>query len=77
MYSRKKTDAEEGKMAKKDIKSGLGKGLSELLDDNSEITNMRSNVVLHKEDGSSVKIYDKTGGRELKRDFSTAVKKTK
>jgi hypothetical protein len=49
-------------MAKKDVKSGLGKGFSELLDDNSEITNMKSNVLLHKEDGRSVKIYDKTGG---------------
>ena len=49
-------------MAKKDVKTGLGKSLSELLDDNSEITNMRSNVLLHKQDGTSVKIYDKTGG---------------
>ena len=49
-------------MAKKDTKAGLGKSLSDLLDDNSEITNMRSNVLLHKTDGSSVKIYDKTGG---------------
>ena len=49
-------------MAKKDVKNGLGKSLSELLDDNSEITNMKSNVLLHKEDGSNVKIYDKTGG---------------
>ena len=50
-------------MAKKETKSGLGKGLDMLLDDNSEITNMRSNVLLHKNDGSSVKIYDKTGGK--------------
>lgn len=49
-------------MAKKDVKNGLGKSLSQLLDDNSEITNMKSNVLLHKEDGTSVKIYDKTGG---------------
>ena len=50
-------------MSKKELKNGLGKSLDELLDDNSEITNMRSNVLLHKEDGSSVKIYDKTGGK--------------
>ena len=50
-------------MAKKEINNGLGKSLSELLDDNSEITNMRSNVLLHKNDGNIVKIYDKTGGK--------------
>ena len=50
-------------MAKNEVKNGLGKSLSELLDDNSEITNMRSNVLLHKGDGNSVKIYDKTGGK--------------
>ena len=54
-------------MAKKETQNGLGRSLSDLLNDNSEITNMRSNVILHKEDGSSVKIYDKTGGeREVK-----------
>lgn len=63
-------------MAKKDTHSGLGKNLSQLLDDNSEITNMRSNVLLHKNDGSSVKIYDKTGDkREEKRVSSTVIKK--
>ena len=47
--------------------SGLGKNLDELLEDNAEITNMRSNVLLHKNDGTSVKIYNKTGkGREEK-----------
>ena len=50
-------------MAKKEVDKGLGKSFSELLDDNSEITNMRSNVLLHKNDGNSVKIYDKTGGK--------------
>jgi len=54
-------------MAKKETQNGLGRSLSDLLNDNSEITNMRSNVILHKEDGNSVKIYDKTGGeREVK-----------
>ena len=51
-------------MAKKEADKGLGKSFSELLDDNSEITNMRSNVLLHKNDGNSVKIYDKTGGKK-------------
>ena len=60
-------------MAKKDVKNGLGKSFSELLDDNSEITNMRSNVLLHKEDGSSVKIYDKTGGEREKNSSSRIV----
>ena len=48
-------------MANKNNSGGLGKGFLELLDDNAEITNMRSNVLLHKDDGKSVKIYDKTG----------------
>ena len=65
-------------MAKKEAKNGLGKAFSELLDDNSEITNMRSNVLLHKDDGRSVKIYDKTGGeREKRSDSSPIVIKTK
>ena len=50
-------------MANKNNSGGLGKGFLELLDDNAEITNMRSNVLLHKDDGKSVKIYDKTGGK--------------
>ena len=50
-------------MAKQEADKGLGKSFSELLDDNSEITNMRSNVLLHKKDGNSVRIYDKTGGK--------------
>ena len=63
-------------MAKNDNRSGLGKGFSQLLDDNSEITNMRSNVLLHKEDGNSVKIYDKTGGkREEKKQAPIVIKK--
>ena len=63
-------------MAEKKAQGGLGKGLSELLDDNSEITNMRSNVVLHKSDGNSVKIYDKTGGkREEKSTARVIIKK--
>jgi len=63
-------------MAKKEMQSGLGKGFSELLDDNAEITNMRSNVLLHKEDGRSVKIYDKTGGkREVKPSAPIIIKK--
>ena len=48
-----------------------------LLDDNSEITNMRSNVILHKEDGSSVKIYDKTGGEKEEQRPSRIVIRTK
>lgn len=49
-------------MAKNERQSGLGKNLDDLLEDNAEITNMRSNVLLHKKDGTSVKIYNKTGG---------------
>lgn len=60
-------------MAKKETQSGLGKGFSELLDDNAEITNMRSNVILHKNDGKSVKIYDKTGGKREEKPASRIV----
>ena len=41
---------------------GLGRGLSDLLDDNDGIPNMKSNVLLRRESGERVKIYDKTGG---------------
>ena len=54
-----------GKSVKKnDRLSGLGRGLSALLDDNDGIPNMKSQVVIRREDGSRVKIYDKTGGEE-------------
>ena len=43
-------------------KGGLGRGLSELLSDNDELTNIENKVLLHRADGSSVKIYNKTGG---------------
>ena len=63
-------------MANKNNSGGLGKGFLELLDDNAEITNMRSNVLLHKDDGKSVKIYDKTGGeREEKPATRIVIKK--
>ena len=55
--------------------SGLGRGLSDLLDDNDGIPNMKSNVTLRREDGSRVKIYDKTGGEEKKGNSSPLVKK--
>lgn len=55
--------------------SGLGRGLSELLDDNDSLPNMKSNVLLRREDGSQVKIYNKTGGEEPKGNSSPLVKK--
>ena len=55
--------------------SGLGRGLSDLLDDNDSLPNMKSNVTLRREDGSKVKIYNKTGGEEPKGKSSSLVKK--
>ena len=55
--------------------AGLGRGLSELLEDNDGIPNMRSNVVIRRDSGECVKIYDKTGG-EVKKS-SSSVKVTK
>lgn len=56
----------KGTPHEKERTTGLGRGLSELLDDNDGIPNMRSNVVIRRDDGSRVKIYDKTGGEELR-----------
>jgi hypothetical protein len=57
------------------ISSGLGRDLSDLLDDNDSLPNMKSNVLLRREDGSQVKIYSKTGGEEPKGNSSPLVKK--
>ena len=51
--------------------AGLGRGLSDLLDDNDGIPNMKSQVLLRRESGEKLKIYDKTGG-EKKSQGSTA-----
>ena len=65
-------------MEKKEKKNaGLGRCLSDLLDDNDGIPNMKSNVLLKREDGSEVKIYDKTGGKSSSRDgVSRVIKKS-
>ena len=55
--------------------AGLGRGLFELLEDNDGIPNMKSNVLLRREDGKSVKIYDKTGGEQKKTKPSVKVTK--
>lgn len=41
-------------------KSGLGRSLDELLTDNEELTNVENKVLMHKTDGTTVKIYNKT-----------------
>ena len=61
-------------MAKKEAKNGLGKAFSELLDDNSEITNMISNVLLHKDDGRSVKEKRKRSFCHQQRHHKTYIK---
>ena len=55
--------------------AGLGRSLGELLDDNDGIPNMRCNVVMRRNDGSCVKIYDKTGGEAPAASKPMAVKK--
>jgi hypothetical protein len=60
---------------KSDRLSGLGRGLSELLDDNDGIPNMKSQVVIRRDDGSRVRIYDKTGGEENSGKSTPSVKK--
>ena len=55
--------------------SGLGRNFSDLLEDNDGIPNMKSNVLLRREDGSRVKIYDKTGDGAKKTSSSSSVKK--
>ena len=57
------------------VASGLGRNLSDLLDDNDSLPNMKSNVLLRREDGSCVKIYDKTGGEGTKNGTGSLVKK--
>ena len=48
-----------GKKLKKSAQSGLGRSLNELLSDNDELTNLECKVLMHKSDGSKVKIYNK------------------
>jgi hypothetical protein len=66
----------KGTSSEKERAAGLGRGLSELLDDNDGIPNMKSNVVIRRDDGSKVKIYDKRGG-EKENPNRTLVKKIK
>ena len=67
---------QKGKKGKgNDRFSGLGRDLSDLLEDNDGIPNMKSNVLLRREDGSRVKIYDKTGGEDSNGKKSSSVKK--
>ena len=60
---------------KNDRLSGLGRGLSELLDDNDGIPNMKNRVLIRRDDGSRVKIYDKTGGEEKGGKCTSSAKK--
>ena len=46
-------------------RSGLGRSLGELLSDNEELGNVENRVLMHKTDGTTVKIYNKVdSGRE-------------
>ena len=44
-------------------RAGLGRSLSELLSDNEEIGNVENKVLMHKSDGTTVKIYNKVDGK--------------
>jgi hypothetical protein len=48
---------------KKLKKTGLGRSLGDLLSDNEEIGNVENKVLMHKNDGSTVKIYNKVDAR--------------
>jgi hypothetical protein len=50
------------KEQKKVKRSGLGRSLGELLSDNEEIGNVENKVLMHKSDGTTVKIYNKVDG---------------
>ena len=62
-------------MDKKKREVGLGRGLADLLDDNASLPNARSNVLLRKESGERVKIYDKTGGEQKRSQGSVKITK--
>lgn len=49
---------------KKIKKSGLGRSLGELLSDNEELGNVENKVLMHKPDGTTVKIYNKADGKK-------------
>ena len=62
-------------MDKKKREVGLGRGLADLLDDNASLPNVRSNVLLRKENGECIKIYNKTGGEQKKPPSSIKITK--
>lgn len=53
------------KEQKKIKKSGLGRSLGELLSDNEEIGNVENKVLMHKKDGTTVKIYNKVDAKSV------------
>ena len=62
-------------MDKKKREVGLGRGLADLLDDNASLPNARSNVLLRKDNGECIKIYNKTGGEQKKPQSSIKITK--
>ena len=65
MSKKKKKQGKDGASSQKNCYSGLGRSLNELLEDNSELTNMECKVLLNK-DGEALKIYNKVGGLSTK-----------
>lgn len=51
------------KKQKKAKKGGLGRSLGELLHDNEELGNVENRVLMHKKDGTTVKIYNKVDSK--------------
>jgi len=60
--------------SKKDVKkrSGLGRSLGELLSDNEELVNVENKVLMHKDDGTTVKIYNKVDAKGKRSEISVA-----
>ena len=48
---------------KKAKNTGLGRSLGDLLSDNEELGNVENKVLMHKKDGSTVKIYNKVDAK--------------
>lgn len=65
MSKKRKKQRKNSASSQKNSYSGLGRSLNELLEDNSELTNMECKVLLNR-DGEALKIYNKVGGLSTK-----------
>lgn len=65
----------DNKKQRKGKNAGLGRSLGELLSDNEELGNVENKVLMHKNDGTTVKIYNKVDAKG-KSDVSKKVEKS-